>query len=592
MTERTVAFDEVEIRWDAERGTMSFFGLSASTFWLKPSLLRLLSPLRDEVGNDLFSLLVAHSSSSGTDEDYHAMVTVLGESFEEGFLAWGRAVGAAGWGRFELPRFDREAGLATVTIRSPWELVMQDGVEAPWGCPFLRGKMIGLFTHALGQRCWADERCYQSDGEHVVEISIFPSRKTIADELERLRRELARKRARTLQEQVERLAAQLQQAQKMEAIGQLTGGIAHDFNNLLTVIQGNVDLVAMHVTSDKERRAIDNAISATQNAAALTRRLLAFSRIQTLSPRTVDLRELVIGMHALLRQSLTEAVEVNIATTDDLWPCEVDSAQLEAAILNLAINARDAMPSGGTLRIEAANARLGHEQAARLGLVPGRYVKLSVSDDGVGMPQDVIDQAFEPFFTTKDVGRGSGLGLSMVYGFVTQSKGHIEMRSEVGRGTTVEIYLPCGDDPAPSAQDARAVEEESPRGRGERILVVEDSAPVRELSVTFLERLGYVTTAVGTGAAALEALEADPSVALLFTDVVLPGGMSGVELARQVHALVPGLPVLYVSGYAEAAANHRDRLDPSSNLLDKPFTEAQLARRVRATLDCACASTR
>ena len=587
MSQRSIALDGVDVRWDTERGTMSFFGIPASTFWLNPSLLRILAPLRDEVGNELFSLLVAHSSSLGTDEDYHTMVTVLGETFQEGFLAWGRAVGAAGWGSFELPHFDRETGKATVIIRSPWELVMQEGLEEPWGCPFLRGKMIGLFTHALGQRCWANERGYRDGPENVVEISIFPSEKTIAEELDRLRGELARRRARELEEKVERLAAQLQQAQKMEAIGQLTGGIAHDFNNLLTVIQGNVDLIADGVTTDRAKRAMKNALSATQTATTLTRRLLAFSRIQALSPQTVDLRELIAGMDPLLRRSLSETVAVEVISVDDLWPCEVDAAQLESAILNLAINARDALPNGGTIRIEAANAELSAAYAAGHEIASGPYVMLSVSDDGVGMSPDIIEQAFEPFFTTKGVGRGSGLGLSMVYGFVTQSRGHIEISSEIGRGTSVKIYLPCGGDVSVPSKPVVESREEVPRGQQELVLVVEDSAPVRELSVAFLQRLGYATIDVEGGRAALEALRDTPSVALVFTDVVLAGGMDGVALARELQAVRPNLPVLFVSGYAETAIVHRGKLDPTTNLLEKPFTEAQLARRVRAALESA-----
>ncbi|RLB49806.1 MAG: hybrid sensor histidine kinase/response regulator [Deltaproteobacteria bacterium] len=582
----------VEICWDADSGSMSFYGIPASTFWLNPSLLRMLTPLRDEMGSDLFSLLIAQSSSLGTDEDYHTIVTVLGETFEEGFLAWGHVVGAAGWGRFELPHFDREACEATVVIRSPWELVMQESVEDPWGCPFLRGKMIGLFNHALGHGCWADERSFEADdGEQVVEISIYASEKTIDDELEGLREELARERARALQDEVARLAEQLQQAQKMEAIGQLTGGIAHDFNNLLTVIHGNLELIGASITDQRATDAMQRARSATRSAATLTRRLLAFSRKQPLSPQSVDLAELVVHMEGLLKRSLTESIQVKTITGPSLWACHVDAAQLEASILNLAINARDAMPLGGTLTIEAANARLNEAHAAEHGIPPGDYVMLAVTDTGSGMAPEVLEQAFEPFFTTKEVGEGSGLGLSMVYGFVNQSNGHIDVRSQVGHGTSFEIYLPRGTFPHEAARPTEA-DDHLPLGQGERILVVEDSSPVRAVTVVFLERLGYVAVEAATAAEALSLLrgnqglddDVNRDVALLLTDVILPGGVSGIELARKIRGSHPELPVLYVSGYAGNEASEGARLDPATNLLAKPFTERQLARRVAALL--------
>jgi PAS domain S-box-containing protein len=386
------------------------------------------------------------------------------------------------------------------------------------------------------------------------------------------------------------LEERLLQAQKLEAVGQLTGGVAHDFNNLLTVVLGNLQLVESGLgEGDPARRFVDNARRAARRGAALTHRLLAFARRQALQPRVIDLGKLLLGMDDLLKRTLDEAVAVELRVADDLWSCEVDPAQLENVILNLAINARDAMPSGGQLVIEARNIDLPEETARHHeGLEAGPYVELSIADTGTGMQREVLDHAFEPFFTTKGLGHGSGLGLSMVYGFVRQSGGSVEIESELGKGTRVRVYLPRVDGAVSAAAlPALGELEESrdwPHGSGELVLVVEDDDEVRALTVTLLERAGYKTVEAADGDAAVSLLERLPNLALVFTDVVLPGGTSGVDLAEIVQSKRPGLPVLFTSGYTENALGSRGRLRPGATLVEKPFSQAELAEKVRAAL--------
>jgi PAS domain S-box-containing protein len=397
---------------------------------------------------------------------------------------------------------------------------------------------------------------------------------------------------RQAQEALHQAQEQLAQAQKMEGIGQLTGGVAHDFNNLLTVIVGNLESMQRAIASGRPldtgrlARSIDYAMRGAERAASLTQRLLAFSRRQPLDPKTVDVGRLVTGMSELLRRTLGEQVAIETVLAGGLWRVLVDPNQLEVSILNLAVNARDAMPAGGKLTIETANTRLDEAYAARQSeVVPGQYVVISITDSGVGMSREVQARAFEPFYTTKDIGHGTGLGLSQVYGFVKQSGGHVKLYSEQGQGTTVKLYLPrlLGDDevaPEPSIAD------EAPRSRnGETILVVEDDDDVRAHSTGILRELGYTVLEAHVAAAGLQLLQAHPEIRLLFTDVGLPGGMIGRQLADAARALRPDLRVLFTTGYARNAIVHDGRLDPGVALITKPFTYAALAAKLCDMLD-------
>jgi len=378
---------------------------------------------------------------------------------------------------------------------------------------------------------------------------------------------------------------QLLRAQKMEAIGQLTGGIAHDFNNLLTVILGNLELLEEAVPRDGGLNEwVSLAMRAAARSADLTRRLLAFSRQQVLEPANVDLNATVKGLAGMIARTLGEPIEVRTALAQDLWLTRIDPAQLESALLNLCVNARDAMPSGGRLTIETANVTLDAHYAQRYpDAAPGDYALVAVSDTGTGMPPEVVERVFEPFFTTKEEGKGTGLGLSMVYGFVKQSGGHINIYSELGLGTSVKLHFPRLQGEAASGQAAKAVAT-APRGT-ETILVVEDERDVRETAVMMLESLGYKVLVAENGPAALKILEGPAAVELLFTDMVMPGGMTGLELAAKVRSLRPGLKVLYTSGYAESAVRDNEQALRDAEWVAKPYVRQRLAERVRKVLD-------
>ena len=378
----------------------------------------------------------------------------------------------------------------------------------------------------------------------------------------------------------------LLQAQKMEAVGQLTGGIAHDFNNLLTGIVGSLDLMQTRIRQgrgDQIDKYIAAALASGQRAAALTHRLLAFARRQPLEPRPVAVDALIAGMEELLRRTLSERIALKIATADALWPTLCDAHQLENGILNLAINARDAMPAGGRLTIAADNAALGRTDARRpAGLAAGDYVRIQVTDTGTGMTPEVIAKAFDPFFTTKPIGQGTGLGLSMVYGFARQSEGHVAIASESGRGTTISLYLPRHRGSAPPGRSSEH-EAAVPVGRGETVLVVEDEAVVRDLIVEVLHDLGYLALEAADGLAGLALVEGAGRIDLLVTDVGLPG-LDGRRLARRARALRPGLKVLFITGYAENAT-FGDADEAGAQMVTKPFAIDALAGRIRAIIE-------
>jgi signal transduction histidine kinase len=381
-----------------------------------------------------------------------------------------------------------------------------------------------------------------------------------------------------------RAEAQIAQAQRIEALGQLTGGVAHDFNNLLTSILLNADVLSGMV--DEKSRPLAEAIRmASERGADLTRRLLAVGRRQMLAPRPTDIKQLVSGMLPLMHRTLGEHIEITTAHADGLWFATVDPGQLENALLNLAVNARDAMPKGGRLTIETANAKLDDEQAAALSDgVSGDYVIIAVHDTGGGMPADVVARAFEPFFTTKDVGKGTGLGLSMVYGFVKQSGGQVRITSEVGTGTTVRIYLPRSTI-APQQSDGPPAEAKTlPRG-SETILFVEDDPMVRQHIGRQIVGLGYAVVVAENAAHAMAQTDDGCVPDLLFTDVVMPGGMNGRQLALKLRERWPNLRVLYTSGYAHGRLTIDGEPVPSKYVLGKPYRRADLAAKLRDVLD-------
>jgi PAS domain S-box-containing protein len=384
------------------------------------------------------------------------------------------------------------------------------------------------------------------------------------------------------------LETRSRQSQKLEAIGQMTGGIAHDFNNLLTVILGNSTFLESQIEKDQLLKDMAALITrAAERGTSLTKKLLAFSRKQNLDLRVVDISATVMGMENLLHSALGSNIQIKIVESATWCPARIDVSELENALLNLAVNARDAMPNGGVLTIEVNNVQLNRERQTALGLTPERrakeFVLISVSDTGIGMDEKVVSQAFDPFFTTKDIGKGSGLGLSMVYGFIAQLEGHTRIRSELGCGTTVELFLPreiqekVHTELQPRTTDIR--------GGNERILVVEDDELVRQQVTMHLAALGYETVAAKDGIEALEVLQTKHTFDLLFTDILMPRGLNGVDLAKQARILCPDLPVLFTSGYAEGIALEEGSPDEKISLLAKPYRPQELAGRIRTILD-------
>ena len=399
--------------------------------------------------------------------------------------------------------------------------------------------------------------------------------------------------------------ATLRQAVKMEAVGQLSGGIAHDFNNLLTIIIGNLDtmkrrlaeLAKSNVAGDaiaKLETPLESAMKGAKSSAQLTQRLLAFSRRQALEPDRVDANRLISGMLEMLRRTLGSDISIETVLGAGLWPSFADAHQLENVLLNLALNAKAAMPTGGCLTIETANTYLDDAYVRRFGDVKaGQYVVLCVTDTGTGIPAEILDQVFDPFFTTKPAGEGSGLGLAMVHGFVKQSDGHVRIYSEVGSGTTVKIYLPrfIGAEEVSAAPAGKTESDQAiPRAKpNEMILLVEDNADVREYARDVLLELGYGVLDAANVQEALRVVAKKPRISLVFTDVVL-GDSNGRVLADKVRQIYPAVPVLFTTGYTRNAIVHQGRLDPDVHLLNKPFTQQDLARKVRELLDAAEAS--
>jgi PAS domain S-box-containing protein len=434
---------------------------------------------------------------------------------------------------------------------------------------------------AEGWRCRKDGRRFWAS---VVLDAIYDDGKLVG--FAKIIRDLTERREAQLQ--LEQSREQLFQAQKMEAVGQLTGGLAHDFNNLLTGITGSLELLEMRLAQGRLGdldRYITAAKGAAKRAATLTQRLLAFSRRQTLDPKPTNINRLITGMEELIRRTMGPGVEIEVVGAAGLWTALIDPNQLESALLNLCINARDAMPEGGRLTVETANKWLDERAGRERDLPPGQYLSLCVTDTGTGMTPDVIRRAFDPFFTTKPIGLGTGLGLSMVYGFARQSGGQVRIYSEVSRGTTVCLYLPRHHGQEDSPEGVPELGEAPRAARAETVLVVDDEPTVRMLAREVLEDLGYTAIEAADGATGLKVLQSETRIDLLITDVGLPGGMNGRQLADAGRTLRPGLKVLFITGYAENAAVGNGHLEPGMHVLTKPFAMEALASRIRDIID-------
>ena len=459
------------------------------------------------------------------------------------------------------PAYALHAGIPNVVGQKLREMVPDeaDGWVALYGEVLRTGKPIRFERELVATGRHLDLAAFRIEPASRRQVAVLfqdiTARKRAEDALRQLNETLE---ARVTEAVAERQQAEekLRQAQKMEAVGQLTGGIAHDFNNLLTGIIGSLDLLRTRLSQGRLSE-IDRYVAAAQGAskraAALTHRLLAFSRRQTLDPKPTDVNRLVTGMEELIRRTVGPQITLEVVTAGGLWPALVDASQLESTLLNLCINARDAMPNGGRITIETANKWLDERAARERDLPPGQYLSLCVTDTGVGMTQDVIARAFDPFFTTKPMGQGTGLGLSMVYGFVRQSGGQVRIYSEVGQGTTMCLYFPRHYFGETDTGLEAEVATPAPLQTGKTVLIVDDEPTVRMLVLDVLDELGFTGIEAADGAAGLRALQSDARVDLLITDVGLPGGMNGRQLADAARVARPDLPVLFITGYAENA---------------------------------------
>ncbi|PCD02687.1 hybrid sensor histidine kinase/response regulator [Sphingomonas spermidinifaciens] len=487
------------------------------------------------------------------------------------------------------PAYERNAGIPNVVGQKLREMVPDeaDGWVELYGTVLSTGQPIRFQRELVATGRFLEVSSFRLEPATLRQVAVLfkdvSDRARAEAELRRLNETLEARVAAAVEERAT-IEEALRQSQKMEAVGQLTGGLAHDFNNLLAGISGSLELAQMRISQGRVaevEKYLLTAQGATRRAAALTHRLLAFARRQTLLPRPVNVNRLVAGMIELIQRTVGPSVAIENVAATGLWTAMVDASQLENALLNLCINARDAMPEGGRITIETCNRWIDAAGSRQLDMPEGQYLSLCVSDTGTGMTPEVRARAFDPFFTTKPIGEGTGLGLSMIYGFAKQSGGQVRIYSEPGEGTMVCIYLPrhLGDDEPELPTIEPAIT--APPGAGETVLVVDDEPSVRLLIVDVLHELGYAAIEAADGASGLRILESGARIDLLVTDVGLPGGMNGRQLADAARARRPGLHVLFITGFAENALLNNGQLEPGMQVLTKPFAIDALASRIR-----------
>lgn len=588
------SINRMPMEWDLESGRFWCVNIPAAMFWLDPSLRRMLEPLRDEVGGDLYDLLVAHYSSMGTDQDYHSMVTELAGTFEEGFLAWGRAVSAAGWGRVDLPECDCGRCHAKVIVHNPWELEMLGEAGASWSCPFLQGKIIGIFSYAFGTTCWADMKVVdRRKGASRVEFLVHPSDRTIQKELGKLREMRRQERELELAAEVQRkteelrqIELQMQRVEKLKCLGLLAGGIAHDFNNILTSILGNASLAQDGVPADTDPYTCLRQIEiAARRAADLCHKMLAYAGGAGMVRHPTDLSVVVKDIAVILQASISKKIQVELDLAPDLPMVEADPAQLQQVVMNLLLNASEAIgEQSGTIWIRTTSRECGRGDLSDSyideNLEPGHYVVLEIRDSGCGMSQETRARLFDPFYTTKFKGRG--LGLAAVLGIVRSHKGAIQIHSEQGHGAEFRVMLPATRHPAGTEHELAL----PPRRRrpGSCILVIDDEAAVRNLAIRALQSQGYGVESAGGGREGIACFGMHANrLDLVLLDMTMPD-MSGIEVLQRLRVIRPDIPVILSSGYAEEHITQRTRQDPRLHFLQKPYQIGELFRVVDQSL--------
>ena len=598
----SIELKKVPIEWDLSKGRLTFFGIDSALFWTDPSLMKMLSPLVEEVGIDLFRLLVANSSSHGTKEDYHDMVSTLGSSFQEGFLAWGEAVSTAGWGIFTMPYFDSNASKATVIVKNSWELCMQRELPSDkrWGAPFLQGKIIGIFSYAFGRQCWVDDVCHYWKNDPTVVFHVYPSQRTIPNELQQLRQSRMLKNERVLAAKVKEkteelklraierreLEKALDHAQKMETIGTLAGGIAHDFNNILMPLIGFAELMKYELPAESELVIYtDEILKAADRARNLIDQILSFSRSNMDQVMPVSVRSILKECLKLMRSSIASSIRIERDIDPNSGFVMADATKIHQIIINLITNALQSMEKDGkgVLTLSLHNRTINSPLTEELQLEPGEYLHLKVEDTGQGISKENIEKVFDPYFTTKPFGKGTGLGLSVVHGIVKNMGGAVSLESTLDIGTVFHAYLPVMQDDSRIEPDDS--EESRLVGGNESILVIDDEVTVLKIYRQMLKKLGYHVMAIEGSQNGLNAfIEHWRELDLVITDLSMPE-LNGVEVTKKIKSINPDMQVMICTGFGEMLDKDEMRKIDVQHILFKPPSIKELAHSIRKVLD-------
>lgn len=589
----------ISISWEPEQGTCFFESLPVAMMWIDTTLAGLMSGVQAMVGTERFALALQSEGRKSVAADWEVISKF--PDFAQGFAAIANIAAVAGWGQWTLISIDHDNRICRFRVTGSWESRYQTALGVCWGSAMAAGKFAGYASRLFGTNCWADQTSYAARGGEFDEFVVSPSKRKLEDEidrllqsdkatradmavaLEQLRKEMSERRR--AEEERGHLQAELVQARKLESIGRLAGGVAHDFNNMLSPILGYAELLLSDLPENSaHHHRLEQIIKAAKSARDLTAQLLAFGRKQTLEMRPLDLNRIIADFEHILRRTIRENVHIELKLNPPVCPIEADPSQIEQIILNLSINAQDAMPDGGRLLIETSEVSLD-EDSIRTDheATPGKYVVMAVRDTGMGIESESLEMIFEPFFTTKERGRGTGLGLSTVYGIVKQHGGHISVSSETGGGTTFRVFFPRSEK---EPQEVPITTFIAPaKSSSKTVLLVEDQEQVREFVREILARQGYHVLEAGNGRKTLAiASSMRSAIDLLVTDVIMPD-MDGRTLYKLMRATSPKLKVLFMSGYTADVIAHHGILEDGIHFIQKPFSVKDFANKVRLVLE-------